>query len=410
MSTQQIYITEKLPSLNQIDEDNSVFCLLNSNQYQDDKSKYAFILGVGVADQIEIKEAENAFINLADFQKKHFGSFLFAALSYDLKNAIYPKLTSTNTPLQVSPLAHVFAAQSVYLSNHTNANSLPVKALEANKIELNLLQASVSKQAYIDQVNQLKKYLRAGDIYEITYCIAFSLTDITLDPIALYTKLNSLSPMPFSALYKNDSQYVICASPERFLGKRAQRIFSQPIKGTRKRNEDPVLDEQEKLILQNDPKEIAENVMIVDLVRNDLTKSAKLGTIKVSELFGIHTFANLHQMISTVEAELKADCSIFECIQNAFPMGSMTGAPKLRAMEIIEEVENTKRGLYSGSIGYIDTIGDFDFNVIIRSIIYDKNAKTLSFQVGSAITLDADPEKEYDECLLKAESILKALA
>jgi para-aminobenzoate synthetase component 1 len=216
--------------------------------------------------------------------------------------------------------------------------------------------------------------------------------------------------MPFSALYKNDTQYVICASPERFLGKRAQRIFSQPIKGTRKRNEDPVLDEQEKLILQNDPKEIAENVMIVDLVRNDLTKSAKLGTIKVSELFGIHTFANLHQMISTVEAEIKEDCSIFECIQNAFPMGSMTGAPKLRAMELIEEVENTKRGLYSGSIGYIDPIGDFDFNVIIRSIFYDKNTKSLSFQVGSAITLDADPEKEYEECLLKAESILKALA
>jgi len=410
MSTQQIYITEKLPSLNQIDEDNIVFCLLNSNQYRDDKSKYAFILGVGVADQIEIKEAENAFIQLANFQQKHIGSFLFAALSYDLKNTVYTRLTSANTQLHQSPLAHLFAAQSVYLSNHTSANSFPLKALEANKIKLDMLQASVSKQAYIDQVNQLKKHLTAGDIYEITYCIAFSLTDITLDPIALYTKLNSLSPMPFSALYKNDSQYVICASPERFLGKRAQRIFSQPIKGTRKRNEDPVLDEQEKLILQNDPKEIAENVMIVDLVRNDLTKSAKLGTIKVSELFGIHTFANLHQMISTVEAELKADCGIFECIQNAFPMGSMTGAPKLRAMELIEEVENTKRGLYSGSIGYIDAIGDFDFNVIIRSIFYDKNAKTLSFQVGSAITLDADPEKEYEECLLKAESILKALA
>ena len=410
MSTQQIYINEKLPSLNQIDEDNAVFCLLNSNQYQDDKSKYAFILGIGVADQIEIKDAKNAFMQLADFQKKHIGTWLFSALSYDLKNAVYPKLTSANTPLHASPLAHLFAPKSVYLSNQVSTASLLETGLSANKIKLDMLQASVSKQAYIDQVNQLKKHLRAGDIYEITYCIAFSLTDITLDPIALYTKLNSLSPMPFSALYKNDSQYVICASPERFLGKRANRIFSQPIKGTRKRNDDPVLDEQEKLKLQNDPKEIAENVMIVDLVRNDLTKSAKLGTIKVSELFGIHTFANLHQMISTVEAEIKEDCSIFECIQNAFPMGSMTGAPKLRAMEIIEEVENTKRGLYSGSIGYIDPMADFDFNVIIRSIFYDKNAKTLSFQVGSAITLDADPEKEYDECLLKAESILKALA
>ncbi len=410
MSTQQIYISENLPSLNQIDEANTVFCLLNSNQYQDEKSKYAFILGLGVVHEMEILAPENAFNQLAAFQKKHFGTWLFAALSYDLKNAVYPRLTSANMQLQQSPLAHLFAAQSVYLSNHISAGLLPEKTLEANKIKLDMLQASVSKQAYIDQVNHLKKHLSAGDIYEITYCIAFSLTDIILDPIALYAKLNSLSPMPFSALYKNDSQYVICASPERFLGKRANRIFSQPIKGTRKRNDDPVLDEQEKLKLQNDPKEIAENVMIVDLVRNDLTKSAKLGTIKVSELFGIHSFANLHQMISTVEAEIKADCSIFECIENAFPMGSMTGAPKLRAMELIEEVENTKRGLYSGSIGYIDPMGDFDFNVLIRSIFYDKNTKSLSFQVGSAITLDADPEKEYEECLLKAESILKALA
>lgn len=410
MSTQQIYITENLPSLNQIDEANTVFCLLNSNQYQDDKSKYAFILGLGVFDQTEINTPENAFNQLAEFQKKHAGTFLFSALSYDLKNAVYPRLTSENTQLQQSPLAHLFAAQSVYLSNHTSTTSLPEKALEANKIKLEMLQASVSKQAYIDKVNQLKKHLTAGDIYEITYCISFSLTDITLDPIALYCRLNSISPMPFSALYKNNAQYVICASPERFLGKRANRIFSQPIKGTRKRNEDPILDEQEKLKLQNDPKELAENVMIVDLVRNDLTKSAKLGTIMVSELFGIHTFANLHQMISTVEAEIKEDCSIFDCIQNAFPMGSMTGAPKLRAMELIEEVENTKRELFSGSIGYIDPMGDFDFNVIIRSIFYDKNAKSLSFQVGSAITLDADPEKEYEECLLKAESILKALA
>ena len=168
MSTQQIYITEKLPSLNQIDEDNTVFCLLNSNQYQDDKSKYAFILGVGVVDQMLINTPENAFNQLAEFQKIHAGSFLFAALSYDLKNAVYPRLKSANTQLQQSPLAHLFAAQSVYLSNHISANLLPEKVLAANKIKLDMLQASVSKQAYIDKVNQLKKHLTAGDIYEIT--------------------------------------------------------------------------------------------------------------------------------------------------------------------------------------------------------------------------------------------------
>lgn len=410
MKHQQVYQDIETIDLHQIDEDNQVFCLLNSNAYASKKIPFNYLLGVGIAEEINISQNENAFQKLTDFQKKNEGQFLFAALNYDLKNEVYPKLKSLNSEIISFPLAHIFQPTKVFVGQNTinlkkdQTPSIPLK------LSLEDLQAHTNKTAYLAKVNQLKSHLIAGDIYEITYCIAFSIKGVIIDPVALYCKLNTLSPMPFSALYKNNEQYLICASPERFLGKRGSKIFSEPIKGTRKRNADPVLDQLEIEKLQNDPKEIAENVMIVDLVRNDLTKSAKLGTIKVTELFGIHSFSNLHQMISTIEAELKEDCGIFDCIQNTFPMGSMTGAPKLRAMEIIEEVEDTTRGLFSGSIGYISPDLDFDFNVIIRSIFYDKASKTLSFQVGSAITLDADPEKEYEECLLKAESILKALA
>lgn len=410
MKQQQIYQDIETLDLHQIDEDNQVFCLLNSNAYPNKKISFNYLLGVGIAEEINISQNEKAFQKLTDFQKNNEGQFLFAALNYDLKNEVYPKLNSLNTEIIAFPLAHIFQPAKVFIGQ----NAINLKQDQTPSIPLKLrledLNAHTNKTAYLAKVNKLKSHLIAGDIYEITYCIAFSIKEVEIDPVALYCKLNTLSPMPFSALYKNNEQYLICASPERFLGKRGNKIFSEPIKGTRKRNADPVLDQLEIEKLQNDPKEIAENVMIVDLVRNDLTKSAKLGTIKVTELFGIHSFSNLHQMISTIEAELKEDCGIFDCIQNAFPMGSMTGAPKLRAMEIIEEVEDTTRGLFSGSIGYISPNLDFDFNVIIRSIFYDKASKTLSFQVGSAITLDADPEKEYEECLLKAESILKALA
>ncbi|MEN9370270.1 MAG: hypothetical protein RI952_1135, partial [Bacteroidota bacterium] len=353
MKLQQVYQDIETLDLHQIDEDNQVFCLLNSNAYPNKKIPFNYLLGVGIAEEINISQNENAFQKLTDFQKKNEGQFLFAALNYDLKNEVYPKLKSLNSEIISFPLAHIFQPAKVFVGQKAinfkqdQTPSIPLK------LSLEDLQAHTNKTAYLAKVNQLKSHLIAGDIYEITYCIAFSIKEVEIEPIALYCKLNTLSPMPFSALYKNNEQYLICASPERFLGKRGNKIFSEPIKGTRKRNADPVLDQLEIEKLQKDPKEIAENVMIVDLVRNDLTKSAKLGTIKVTELFGIHSFSNLHQMISTIEAELKEDCGIFDCIQNAFPMGSMTGAPKLRAMEIIEEVEDTTRGLFSGSIGYI---------------------------------------------------------
>ena len=186
-------------------------------------------------------------------------------------------------------------------------------------------------------------------------------------------------------------------------------MVSQPIKGTIRRSFDKTEDERLKQSLRDSEKEQAENLMIVDLVRNDLAKSAKTGSIKVEELFGIYTFKKVHQMISTITATKKVSASISDVIKHAFPMGSMTGAPKIRVMEEIEKLECSTRDLYSGAVGFFDPIEDFDFNVVIRSIVFNAQTKKISFHVGSAITYDSDPEYEYQECLLKAESLIHVL-
>jgi len=218
-----------------------------------------------------------------------------------------------------------------------------------------------------------------------------------------------LSPTPFACFFKQHQQYALCASPERFLAKRGNKLISQPIKGTAKRQSDSMQDEQAKYQLQNSIKERQENVMVVDLVRNDLTHSAKPGTVQTEELFSIYSFRQVHQMISTVVCEMEANLSPVQAIKNTFPMGSMTGAPKISSMQLMEHFEKSKRGLYSGAIGYFGPDGDFDFNVVIRSLLYNADNKYLSLHVGSAITFDADAEQEYEECLLKASAMFKVL-
>jgi len=201
----------------------------------------------------------------------------------------------------------------------------------------------------------------------------------------------------------------MCCSPERFIHKQNHEIISQPIKGTSKRGADPTQDELLKVALKNNQKEQAENVMIVDLVRNDLGKVAIPGTVNVDELCGIYTLKTVHQMISTISATLKENLLFSEIIKASFPMGSMTGAPKIRAMEIIEELEFFSRGLYSGSVGYISPDGNFDFNVVIRSILYNSTTKALLYPAGGAITANSDIAKEFEECLLKAKTMKDAL-
>ena len=264
-----------------------------------------------------------------------------------------------------------------------------------------------SKNEYLQTVKKLQQHILRGDCYEVNFCQEFYSIGIPINPLMVYQKLSKLSPSPFSAFYRNNDKYCICASPERYIAKRGTTLISQPIKGTAKRYpEDARLDELSKGELLNSEKEKSENVMVVDLVRNDLSKVCKEGSVKVKELFGIYSFPQVHQMISTIEGEISEGLIWVDVLEATFPMGSMTGAPKQRVMELIEDFEQTKRGLFSGAIGYVDPHGNADFNVVIRSILFNADTNYISMQAGSAITFYSDAKKEYEECLLKA-AILK---
>ena len=394
-----------------------VCCLLDSNHYTDSYASYDFIIAAGAKAELEC-DAGNAFDNLKVFYENH-KNWIFGFLSYDLKNEIEALQSHNIDKLQFPALyffvpKHLIACKAgkleVLMGNSAilteiNNFKLPEKS-QATSIKLT---QKISKAQYVEKVEMLKNHIIRGDIYEINFCQEFFAENAEINPVETFELLNEISPTPFAGYFKLRGNYVLSATPERFLCKRGSKLISQPIKGTARRSTDFVEDQQIKLQLRNDIKEQSENVMIVDLVRHDLTKSAAKGSVKVEELFGIYTFPQVHQMISTISSQLDPSIHFIDAIKNAFPMGSMTGAPKIKAMELIEEYEETKRGIYSGSLGCISPDGDFDFNVVIRSILYNSLSNYLSFQVGGAITYECDAKKEYDECLLKASAILQVL-
>ncbi|WP_375578074.1 aminodeoxychorismate synthase component I [Marivirga tractuosa] len=349
---------------------------------------------------------------------------LFGYLGYDLKNEL-EKLASENlstinwNPINFFTPECIISFEGKHLiiqsedSKHFQNEIENTLSNSINKIDektsVNNLKKWTSKDEYIDTVNTLRNHIEEGDIYEINYCINFSAKAKNLNPFNVFQKLCENSPSPFASFLKMDKKYIISASPERFIKLKDNKIISQPIKGTARRGETYLEDEENKKQLSESEKERAENMMIVDLVRNDLAKSAKSGSVKVEEMFGIYSFQQVHQMISTISANKRDDIHSSDIIQNAFPMGSMTGAPKIRAMQLIEEYENCKRNVFSGSIGYFNGENEFDFNVLIRSIYYDEETQSINYQVGSAITYDSDAEAEYEECLLKAKAIEKTL-
>lgn len=272
----------------------------------------------------------------------------------------------------------------------------------------NALRATTDWSVYRQQCESLLRHIHRGDIYEINYCIDFTAKN-AIDPVQVFQRLNALADAPMSAFYRNGNSWLMCASPERFIARTGNTLISQPIKGTIRRGKDEAEDEQLRRTLFNDPKERSENVMIVDLVRNDLSRIAERGSVHVPELFGIHTFKTVHQMISTVQCTVKPTITPGEILRATFPMGSMTGAPKISAMNLAETHESQSRGIYSGSVGYILPNGDFDFNVVIRSVTWNAATQHVSAKAGSAITANSVPEKEYEECLLKAKAMMSAL-
>ena len=394
-----------------VDQTESFFCLLNSNQYPDQYKSFNWKLSFGSNVLIDF-ETDNAFEKLRAFQSSASKN-IYGLLSYDLKNEV-EKLSSTNTSYIKFPSIFFFEEKhSITESEGMLCSEIEYNLNESSSAKANIQQKKseiiqyVSKNEYIENVKKIQKNILDGDVYELNYCIPFEISLNNFDPIELYFKLNEQSPNPFSGILKLNTLYILSASPERFIRRVGNKVITQPIKGTIKRSDNV---EQDKQDLYNSKKERAENVMIVDLVRNDLTKTAVTGSINVEELFGIYTFPQLHQMISTVTAEIDQKYDSIDVIKNAFPMGSMTGAPKVKAMELIEEYECFKRGAYSGAMGYIDSNADFDFNVLIRSIFIDTEKNILCFNVGSAITIDSIPEEEYEECLLKAKAIFRVVS
>jgi para-aminobenzoate synthetase component 1 len=397
-----------------------VCCYLDSNNFADPYSKFDALIAIGAKDEL-IAEAGNAFEKLDNFRKKH-QEWITGFLSYDLKNET-ENLSSAHIDHLQFPDLYFFVPRYLII---IKGNKIEISAdnpfeifgcIQQQIIDLPIgqtipkvnLQSRISKTAYLDIVEKIKTHIKLGDIYVTNFCQEFFAENAVIDPLTVFSKLNKISPNPFSAFFKYRDNYILCASPERFLAKRGDKLISQPIKGTAKRGKDITEDELIKLQLRNNTKEQQENVMIVDLVRNDLTRSAKHGTVKTEELFGIYTFKQVHQMISTVVCELNEDITAIQAIKNTFPMGSMTGAPKISAMQLMEQYERSRRGVYSGAVGYFSPNGDFDFNVVIRTLLYNKSKKYLSFQAGSAITYHAVAEKEYEECLLKAKAILEVL-
>lgn len=324
-------------------------------------------------------------------------------INYDFKNTIEDFEEKNNNPLKFRSfiLSDLEDCESYSFSDLNNAHCIPSKKIE--------IKATVSKEEYVQTVNQLKQHIQQGDIYEINYCITFEAHHVTIDPLNVFEKLNAISQAPYATLAKFDHQYIISSSPELFLKKTGNNLVTKPIKGTAKRSTNSHEDELIKNNLRNSLKEQTENVMIVDVARNDLSRIAKKGTVKVEKLFDIESYQQVHQMVSTVSCELKDNINFEDIIHATFPMASMTGAPKIRAMELIDEYELYNRGPYSGALGYIDENGDFELSVLIRSIFYDEETQYLSFSVGSAITAMCDPIEEYEECLLKAKAMRQVL-
>ena len=394
-----------------------VFCCLDSNQYKDIYSNYDCLIAVGNENELTVAYG-NAFEKLKSFYETH-KDWMFGLFSYELKNELEELTTKHEDQLNFPDLYFFIPEYLIALKDENihllkgdqsiieEINQVQLKNITA-KLDVNI-QNRFSKQTYIQTVENLQEHIKRGDIYEVNFCQEFFAENAEINPLSIYQELNQLSPTPFSGFFKIQDKYILSATPERFLCKRGNKLISQPIKGTAKRSTDLLVDQQIKLDLKSSIKEQAENVMIVDLVRNDLTKSAVKGSVKVDELFGIYTFPQVHQMISTISCELNPSVHFIDAIKNTFPMGSMTGAPKIKAMELIDIYEKTKRGAFSGSFGCISPNGDFDFNVIIRSILYNETSKYLSFQVGGAITYAAVAEDEYEECLLKASAIMKVL-
>ncbi len=376
---------------------------------------------------LTLRVAPGALARLRRYLARPFSGPRAVLVSYDFKNAVEPHLTSRHPDPLGWPLLTVLEP-ALWLDfhgapDHETVQVGGVSASEAARILTQIaatpapasagplglaLQPRLTRSTYLRAVEQVREDIRQGDVYELNYCQEFAAENVDLpDAVGAFLRLSATSPTPFGGFWKIGSRYLLQASPERFARLDGRLIRSQPIKGTAPRGTTPAQDEAHKAALLASEKERAENLMIVDLVRNDLSRAGCLtGSVQVEELFGLYGFRHVWQMISTVRGELPPGAGLADVLAATFPMGSMTGAPKIRAMELIDQYEQTRRGLYSGAVGWLEPNGDFDLSVVIRSLQWNAATGYAAFQVGGAITYDSDPAREYEECLLKARALL----
>ncbi len=325
-------------------------------------------------------------------------------IPYDYKNVIEPKCFDKKTEWQhpvILPVKEKIKIERWEDLRHLFSEETDVYNGEGHK-------ERVSYEDYYKVFQKIQKYLKWGDIYEMNYCIPFVYKNAGIPVYDVFVELVEKMRSPFSALLKYGDWYIMSFSPERFLKKEKNWLYTEPIKGTAPRGNTSEEDERNKKQLQSSIKERTENVMTVDVCRNDLSRLAIKGSVRVEEIYSIKTYANVHQMISKVVCELKEDLSFKDIIHATFPMASMTGAPKIRAMQIGDEMELLPREFYSGCLGIYEN-GDFNLSVLIRSIFYNRLNREIRVWAGSAITIYADPYSEYKECVLKAERILHAV-
>lgn len=397
---------------------------LDSNKYHQRYESYDAILAVDAFTSIKT-DSHQAFEKLKDYQTMT-EDWIFGYLTYDLKNDLEDLKSEKYDGLDFPDLyffrpkkLFLFKGKSLeiqYLNMVAEEIHSDLKAIQQfvdlSNLELTTglkMKPRILKDDYFEKINKLLGHIHRGDIYEANFCQEFYSEDAVINPLETYTNLNKISRPPFATFLKCYDYYLMSASPERYLKKIGATIISQPIKGTAKRSGNILEDQDLRHQLEHNEKERSENIMIVDLVRNDLSHTAIKGSVKVEELCKIYSFQQVHQMISTITSKIKSETHPVDVIKTTFPMGSMTGAPKISAMKIIEELEETKRGLYSGALGYFTPDGDFDFNVVIRSILYNASKKYVSFSVGGAITAKSNPQDEYEECLIKAKAMREVL-
>ncbi len=397
---------------------------LDSNNHSQKYSNYDAVLAVDAFTAIQ-SDYENAFEKLKEYQSIA-KDWIFGYLTYDLKNDV-ESLGSNNFDGLEFPDLYFFQPKKLFLIKGNRVETLYLKVVQ-DELENDLkvirdsgdtyakaskspvkIKLRIHKDEYFQKVNTMLEHIHRGDVYEANFCQEFFAENTTINPLETYNKLNEISKPPFATFFRLGDKYLLSATPERYIKKEGNKVITQPIKGTAKRSENEIEDKQLKAELAKDEKERSENIMIVDLVRNDLSHTATKGSVKVEELCKVHTFEQVHQMISTVVSEVEETTNPIDIIKSTFPMGSMTGAPKISAMQIIESLEETKRGLYSGTVGYVSPKGDFDFNVIIRSILYNETKQYVSYSVGGAITSKSIPLKEYEECLIKAKAMREVL-